>query len=124
MTAADYADAVQALSAKGGSDADISGGLTRALRARGELKLLPAIVRELKARAARAEALAPRVEVAREKDAAAALTAAKREGIDAATARVNPALVSGWRAYGAGKLADRSGKRALVELYRAATKAN
>lgn len=124
MTAAEYAEAVSNLAAKGGKDAEIAGGLTRALRARGELKLLPAIVRALKSRAERSSGISARVEVAREKDADAALAAAKRAGIEVSIAHVNPALISGWRAYGAGTLVDRSGKRALVELYRAATNGN
>lgn len=122
MKASEYADAIANLSAKGESDAKVAGGILHALRARGELKLLPSLARELRTRAMRASALDAHVEVAHEKDKASALSQAKEAGIDASSALVNASLISGWRAYDASKLVDRSGKRALVELYRAATR--
>ena len=61
----------------------------------GRLKLLPQIVRELKREEARAAKLAPRIETAKE----------------------NPALISGYREITEGKLVDKSGKRALLDIY-------
>ena len=95
--------------------------LVEHLAATGRTKLLPQIHAELKKIAARRLALAPVVEVASEKEAAAALRAAAASGIVAKHARVNPALVKGWRARGHGMLVDRSAKRALVEMYRNVT---
>jgi hypothetical protein len=119
MEARDYAEAIDAAARESESRADaLVANLVKHLKAQGRIKLLPAILRELKAREARTKALAPRVEVAREKDAASALKAAHAEGIEAKEAAVNPALLSGWRGMRGGKLVDRSGKRALVELYR------
>lgn len=91
--------------------------LIRHLSASGRVKMLPDIARELKRVLARRKSGEPVVEVAHEKDAKHALQAAKAEGIDAAHARVNHSLISGWRARGGGKLVDRSAKAALVAIY-------
>lgn len=101
---------------------DIADRLVKHVKAAGRVKLLPAILRELKTIQARAKALAPVIEVAREKDAHAAEAAAKAEGIDA-KANVNDSLIRGWRARSGSKLIDRSGKRALIDLYRKVTAA-
>ncbi len=61
----------------------------------GRLKLLPRILRELKATEARELLLAPRKETAKE----------------------NPSLISGWRSIENGVLTDNTGKRALLEIY-------
>ena len=61
----------------------------------GRIKLLPQILRELKLRAAREQALAPRRESARE----------------------NPSLIAGTRTFENGILTDHTAKRALIELY-------
>ena len=61
----------------------------------GRMKLLPQIVRELKAQEARERALAPRTETAKE----------------------NPSLISGFRTIENGILTDRTGKRALLDIY-------
>ncbi len=87
------------------------------LKSAGHMKMLPRVVRELKKVVARRKALQPIVEVAREEDSAAALLAAAREGVVAEHAIVNPALIRGWRARGAGKTVDRSAKRALAAIY-------
>lgn len=87
------------------------------LKSSGRLNLLPQIMRELRKIAARRHALAPRVEVASEKETAAALRAAAEAGIKAPRASVNKALIKGWRAWGGGTLVDRSAKRALVDIY-------
>lgn len=83
--------------------------------------MLPRIMRELRKIAARRLALVPRVEVAHEADAPAALAAAAQEGIKAKKAIVNPTLIRGWRAIGNGKLVDRSAKRALISIYQNVT---
>jgi F0F1-type ATP synthase delta subunit len=92
--------------------------LVNHLRSVGRLKMLPSIAKELRKVQARRMALLPQVEVARKEDAATALSAAEKAGIKAGHAQVNPSLVSGWRASGGGTLIDRSGKRALVDIYR------
>jgi len=96
--------------------------LIQGLKARGELNRLPGILRSLKKEAARGAALAPVVEVGRAEDAAHAVSAARAAGITAENAKVNPSLIRGWRARAAGTLVDRSGKRALIDLYRSITK--
>jgi hypothetical protein len=93
MRAKDYAGAVIALSKKGESDAKIIGALVKELQLRGETKLLPGILGELKRGLMRQTILAPRVEVAHKKDEAAALRAAKAEGIDAVSC-ARPATAS------------------------------
>jgi F0F1-type ATP synthase delta subunit len=91
--------------------------LIRHLSVSGRVKMLPEIARELKKLVARRKSREGVVEVAREKDAKAALAAAKAEGIEAARAHVNHTLISGWRARGDGRLVDRSAKAALVAIY-------
>lgn len=119
MEARDYAEAIDAAARESESAADtLVANLIRHLKAQGRVKLLPAVLRELKKRQAREKALAPRVEVAREKDAASALSAARAAGIDAKEAEIDPTLLSGWRAMKGGALVDRTGKRSLIELYR------
>ncbi len=93
------------------------------LKARGEEKQLVELLRELKTAFARHAALAPVVEVGRKEDEAAALRAAHESGITAKHAVVNPSLIRGWRARSGGTLVDRSGKRALIDLYRKVTRA-
>ena len=65
------------------------------LKRTGRLKLLPRILRELRMREARAAKLAPRRETAAE----------------------NPSLISGWRSLEGGLLIDKTGKRALLDIY-------
>ncbi len=92
------------------------------LASSGRVKLLPQIHAELRRIAARRTALAPRVEVASEHEATAALAAARHAGIDARTAVVNRSLIRGWRARARGVLVDRSAKAALVDIYRNVTR--
>ena len=66
----------------------------------GRLKLLPAVLRELEQDEAREH---QRV--------------AKKE-----TAKEHPSLISGWRSLVDGELTDRSGKGALIEIYRNITR--
>ena len=87
------------------------------LKSTGRMNLLPQIAHELRKVAARRHTLQPVVEVAHQKEAAAALRAAAEEGIIAKHASVNPSLVHGWRARQGGKLIDHSAKNALVHIY-------
>ena len=83
--------------------------------------MLPQIVREFRKIAARRRVLQPKVEVAHEEEAAAALRAAAAYGVIVRRAVVNPALIYGWRARKGSMLIDRSGKSALVAIYRKVT---
>lgn len=109
------------LAAETGDDKVADDAVTRLiahLTSTGRSKLLPSIGQELKKIRARRLALAPKVEVASEAEAAGALQGAAAAGIHAETATINPSLIRGWRASGAGRLVDHSGKRALIELYK------
>ena len=75
--------------------------LKKHLERTGRMKLLPRILSELKEREARAAKLTSKKETAKE----------------------NPTLISGWRSIENGILTDRTGKRALVNIYQRATKA-
>lgn len=70
--------------------------LKKHLERTGRMKLLPRILQELKVKTAREAKLAPRTE----------------------TAQDNPSLISGWRSIENGVLVDKTGKRALVEIYK------
>ncbi len=96
-------------------------GLIKNLKDKGRLKLLPAILRELRRMDAGKLATTPLVEVSRESEAQSALSAAKSAGIEASKVVVNPALLQGWRVRGNGKLIDRSAKSNLLDLYRKIT---
>jgi hypothetical protein len=65
------------------------------LKRTGRMKLLPRVLRELKRQEERKVKLAPKKETAKE----------------------NPALISGWRELKDGKLTDKTGKRALIDIY-------
>ncbi|HYF29414.1 MAG TPA: hypothetical protein VEA36_03580 [Candidatus Paceibacterota bacterium] len=113
-----YAEALERSVLKGGDEGQLFAGLMRHLKAVGRLKLLPGILRELRARQSRLAKLAPSVEVASTAEKAVALKEAKAAGIEAADAVVNDALISGWRGRSGAQLVDRSGKQALIEIYR------
>ncbi len=91
------------------------------LKSAGRIKMLPQIVREFRKIAARRRVLQPKVEVAREEEAAATLRVAAVHGVVVRRAVVNPALICGWRARKGSMLIDRSGKSALVAIYRKVT---
>jgi len=91
------------------------------LRARGQAKALPALLREVKEAVLRRKALSPVVEVADDSERVAALYDAAEAGITAEVAVVNPSLIRGWRARGEGVLVDHSAKRSLVDIYRRIT---
>lgn len=115
-----YAQALQhLLAAEGADEKDVFEKFIAHLKAEGRLKLLPKIKLELERSLARQEIAS--VEVAHKDDSVHALAAAEREGIRADHAQVNPSLISGWRARKGSQLVDRSGKQALIELYRRIT---
>ena len=91
------------------------------LKSTGRVKMLPAILRQLRTIAARRRALAPVVEVAHEKEAARALRDAAAAGIVAKHVHINTALIHGWRARSGSQLVDRSAKRALIDIYQKVT---
>jgi F0F1-type ATP synthase delta subunit len=113
-------EATAELEDKAASDAAIT-KLIMHLKSAGRMKMLPAIARELRKVAARRHALRPYVEVAHQKEEAHALRAAAELGIIVRHARVNPALIQGWRARSKGKLVDHTAKRALLHIYQQVT---
>lgn len=112
-----YATALARLLEKGVVEDALVKNLVLHLKERGRMKLLPGIVRELKILKARSTTTGVTLEVARKEESEKALAAAKSEGIAATEAIVNPSLLRGWRAREGGRLIDRSGKRALIDLY-------
>ena len=91
--------------------------LSDSLRKTGKLKLLPAILTALRKYEYRTERSGSVIEVALQADAGVAKTEAGLAGITTERVIVNPSLIRGWRARGAGKLIDKSGKRFLVEVF-------
>jgi hypothetical protein len=118
-----YAQAIDRELARGTSEAKVFENLYASLKASGRMKLLPRIKRELESLQTHRAKLLPRVEAASEKEAHAALASAKAEGIVAEKALINHSLIRGWRARGNGVTIDRSGKRALIDLYQRIVKA-
>ena len=117
----EYAFALSRQIASGRDEEVLVANLVAHLKAEGRMKLLPGIVRELKALGARHAKLAPQLEVASEGERDAALAGARAAGIDTAAVRVNPDLIRGWRARSGSQLVDRSAKRALTDLYQRIT---
>ncbi len=119
----DYAQALFNLAQKPEAKAaDLVKKLVTHLQVSGREKLLPHILREYKRIEARAEVLDESLEVASQSEKAAAVREAKEFGITA-HANVNESLVSGWRAQKGSRVIDRSGKRALLDLYRTIARA-
>jgi F0F1-type ATP synthase delta subunit len=115
----EYAQALFDLAQKPqASPKDLVERLIKHLDETGRMKLLPHILREYRRIEARNEAFEDLLEVASEQEASAAAKEAGALGISASPV-VNPDLVTGWRARSGSRLVDRSGKRALVDLYRA-----
>lgn len=113
-----YARAVFNLSQKPEASADeIVKTLVAHLKEVGREKLLPRILRELKRLDERSSSLGEILEVASEQEKALAMKEAQELGITA-PAVINDVLVSGWRARTGSRVIDRSGKRALLDLYR------
>lgn len=118
-----YAAALERLLAKGEKEEVVMKNLMAHLKARGRVKLLPAILRALKVTKIRSAVTGATVEVARKEDASKALSEAAQHGINAETAVVNESLLSGWRGRSKGVLVDQSGKRALTDIYQRVVKA-
>lgn len=97
--------------------ADLVKKLVAQLKESGREKLLPHILREYQRLEARSQSLNESLEVASEHEKADAVREAKQLGIEAHP-RINKDLVSGWRAQKGSRIIDRSGKRALLDLYR------
>lgn len=117
-----YAQALHSLLAKeGAKEKEIFDQFIAHLKAKGRMKLLPGIKRELEKAAMQNRSSEAQVEVAHAGESAGALAEAAKLGITAAHAHVNPSLIRGWRARQGSTLIDRSGKRALVDLYRRIT---
>ncbi|MDB4992442.1 MAG: hypothetical protein JWL75_687 [Parcubacteria group bacterium] len=116
-----YAKALYELASKEGADSKkLVDTLIAHLRETGRMKLLPRILLELKRIDARAGTLMESLEVASESEISEATKEAKELGINA-NATVNKDLVSGWRARTGSRIIDRSGKRALLDLYKRIT---
>jgi F0F1-type ATP synthase delta subunit len=117
-----YAQAILSLlSREGANEKQIMDNLFAHLKATGRTKLLPGISRELQKAQMYTKNEEAHVEVAHKDESHAALAEALALGIEAKHAEVNPSLISGWRARKGSTLIDRSGKRALVDLYRRIT---
>lgn len=118
---ADYAKAIYRLKKRGElTDEKIAENLRLHLTRTGKMKLLPAIVRELKKLSYRKDEISI-IEIASEGERKAAIAATKDLGLETSEVRVNDALISGWRVKSKGNLIDRSGKRFLIDLYRSVT---
>lgn len=115
-----YAKALDSLLASGMKEEDVFKKIIAHLKESGRMKLLPQLLRELKTQAKRKQAREPMLEVASGAEAKEAETASTKEGV-AVNASINPDLISGWRLTTADTLIDRSGKRALIDLYRKVT---
>lgn len=115
-----YAEAIYRSSQQGTDPDVLMRTLSEHLRSRGRLKLLPRILRELKRLHARRSRSKDRIEIAGEQYRSEAIDTARSLGM-AAEPVIVPDLVSGWRAFGKGSMIDRSGKRALLDLYRSIT---
>lgn len=118
-----YATAIQRLVSSGMKEEAVMKNLMAHLKQRGRVKLLPAILGSLKTLVARSVTLGASVEVAKKGDEKKAIAEAAALGIEVSEASVNPILLSGWRARSEGTLIDRSGKRALTDMYRSIVKA-
>jgi len=117
-----YAQALQHLLSEGKKESELFKELVAHLKARGRLKLLPGIKRELERAQARSRKQFAKLEVSAEKETAHALKELKSLGIEVSGSKVNHDLISGWRTIQAGKLIDRSAKQQLVDLYRNVTR--
>lgn len=113
-----YAHALTSALDKGRDEKSLVDGLVKHLKSVGRIKLLPGILRELKLKQERASASEATLEVASADEKAGAVKEAHAAGINPKHVLVNDSLIRGWRARAGGTLVDRSGKKALVELYR------
>jgi F0F1-type ATP synthase delta subunit len=115
----EYAQALFDLSQKPEASADdLVKKLVAHLKESGREKLLPRIARELNRLDARTQSFGEQLEVASPHEKESAQSEAQAFGITA-EAEVNDTLISGWRARSGSRVIDRSGKRALLDLYQA-----
>jgi F0F1-type ATP synthase delta subunit len=122
MTSASFAHALYNLAKKSNaSPKELVKKLQAYLASNGRLKLLPGILQELQKIELQEKKRMPVVEIAKEHDKAKALKEAAAAGVQTSEVRVNPSLITGWRAVGNGKLYDSSAKRSLIEVYRKIT---
>ncbi|HFC10847.1 MAG TPA: hypothetical protein ENJ75_01490 [Candidatus Kaiserbacteria bacterium] len=99
-------------------DSSLVKNLVAHLKQNGRLKLLPHIARELENESARAQARAPKLEVAREEDKESAIKELHKKNVFETKVTVNRTLIRGWRVRTNNTLIDNSAKHSLVELYR------
>jgi len=109
-----YAQALDSLIASGMKEEEAFIKLVAHLKEKGRLKILPQLLRELETQAKRKQSREPMLEVANEKVKTTS-EAGKAKRV------VNESLLSGWRLTTADTLIDRSGKRALIDMYRKIT---
>ena len=112
-----YAKAIDSLVRKGMPEKEVFEKLRTHLKASGRMKILPQLLRELRMQEERKSTRAVVLEVASSEEIKEAEAAAAKEGYQV-NATVNPSLIRGWRLVSDTTLVDRSGKRALIELYR------
>lgn len=117
----EYAQALSRSLARGTDEAKLIDGFMKHLKEEGRMKILPGVLRELKALSAKNAKLGSSLEVASEGERAGAIAAARAAGIETDSVTVNPDLIKGWRARNGGVLVDRSAKQALVDLYQKIT---
>lgn len=115
-----YAKALAEVVKGGVKEEDAFKQLMTHLKESGRLKILPQLLRELRTQSERQNSREPMLEVASEAEAKTAEAEIKKEGVTA-KAIVNPTLIRGWRLTTADRLIDRSGKSALIDLYRKVT---
>jgi F0F1-type ATP synthase delta subunit len=116
-----YAQALFQLARKEGAQADLLvEQLMRHLEESGRKKLLPRILRELQRLDAQHKTLGDVFEVASSAEVEEAINEARKLGVTAKPV-LNDLLISGWRARIGSRVIDRSGKQALVQLYRTIT---
>lgn len=115
-----HAQAVSNLLARPGADESlIAEQLIAHLKKSGRTKMLPSILRDLRALSLRSQKSAAHLEVATEAEREGA---AKAAGVLLSETVVNPSLIRGWRLTKGSQLTDKSGKRALIDLYRRITR--
>lgn len=112
-----YAQALVELEEKGVKAPELTRHLLAHLTKKGRLKLLPSILRELKKIQSRHDKEFSKLEVASEKETAAALKELASMHIEAPGVEVNHSLIKGWRLVRKDTLIDRSAKKSLVDLY-------
>ena len=117
----EYAQALSRSLARGTDEAKLIDGFMKHLKEEGRMKILPGVLRELRALQEQNTKLGSSLEVASEGEKAGAIEAARIAGIETATVSINPDLIKGWRARSGSVLVDRSAKQALVDLYQKIT---